>query len=80
MHVSVLELSSIIYKLKCILSLYSDFKVKFIKRQANMIAHIIVRGAISWSSRYLFELIPPCIEQLLYNNKMMWVSSCQKKK
>jgi ribonuclease HI len=47
MHIGVSKFSSIITKIKCILSLHSGFEVKSTKRQANMIAHIIVRGAIS---------------------------------
>ena len=35
--------SSIFYQL----SLYSNFKVKFVRRQANMIAHTLVRAACS---------------------------------
>jgi hypothetical protein len=78
--VACLSLVPIITKIKCILSLHSDFEVKSIKRQVNIIIHTITRAIISWSSRYLFKMIPPYIEQLLYNNEMMCVSSCQKNK
>jgi hypothetical protein len=37
-----------------------NFVVKFIKRQANMVAHTLVRMIISWSSCYTFEMIPLC--------------------
>jgi hypothetical protein len=80
MYSGMSKFSSIITKIKCILSLHSDFEVKSIKRQVNIIIHTITRAIISWSSRYLFKMIPPYIEQLLYNNEMMCVSSCQKNK
>ncbi|GAU50545.1 hypothetical protein TSUD_409890 [Trifolium subterraneum] len=67
MHNGVSDFSVIVTKIRCILSLNSDFVVKSIKRQANMVAHTLARAAISWSSRCLFELAPPCIESLLYN-------------
>jgi hypothetical protein len=44
-----------------------NFVVKFIKRQANMVAHTLARAAISWSSCCTFELLPPCITSLLHN-------------
>jgi len=44
--------SSIIYQL----SLLSNFEVKFVRRQANMVAHILVRVACSWASRILLVL------------------------
>ncbi|GAU49043.1 hypothetical protein TSUD_237000 [Trifolium subterraneum] len=67
MHNGVSEFSSIIHKIKCMLSFNSDFEVKSVRRQANMVAHTIARAAISWPSRYVFDLIPPCINNLLYN-------------
>jgi ribonuclease HI len=63
----VSEFSSIIYKIKCMLSLFSGFEVKPIRRQANRIAHTIARAAPSWSSRHVFDLIPLCINNLLHN-------------
>jgi ribonuclease HI len=45
----------------------ANFSVKFIKRQANMVAHTLARAAISWPSRCSFETLPICITQLLLN-------------
>ncbi|KAK2379713.1 hypothetical protein QL285_067484 [Trifolium repens] len=47
----VSEFSTIINKIKCLLSLFPDFEVKLIRRQANRIAHTIARVALSWSCR-----------------------------
>jgi hypothetical protein len=43
--------------------------VKFSKRQANMVAHMLARVAISWHRRYIVNTLPACIETLL-NNEM----------
>jgi ribonuclease HI len=66
-NTGVSEFSSIINKIKCMLSLYSGFEVKPIRRQANRIAHTIARAALSWSRRHVFDIIPYCIHNLLYN-------------
>jgi hypothetical protein len=50
-----------------ILSCNQNFKVKFVKRQANMVAHTLARAAMSWSRRCTFELSPICITTLLHN-------------
>jgi hypothetical protein len=44
-----------------------NFVVKFIKRQANMVAHSLARAAISWASCCTFETIPTCISSTLIN-------------
>jgi len=56
--------SSIIYQL----SLHSNFKVKFVRRQANMVAHILARAACSWASHRIFGSYPSCIEHWLIND------------
>jgi hypothetical protein len=44
-----------------------NFSVKFIKRQANMVAHTLARAAVSWPSRCSFETLPLCIQSTLMN-------------
>jgi ribonuclease HI len=44
-----------------------NFVVKFIKRQANMVAHSLARAAISRASRCTFETLPTCISSTLIN-------------
>jgi ribonuclease HI len=44
-----------------------NFVVKFIKRQANMVAHSLARAAISWASCCTFETLPTCISSTLIN-------------
>jgi hypothetical protein len=55
-------LSSIIISIRQLLHDFPNFKVKFIRRQANLVAHILVRAANSWTSLRTFEISPPCIE------------------
>jgi hypothetical protein len=63
------EFSSIICHINNILLLNSNFVVKFIKRQTNMVAHMLARTTISWFRRYIADTIPLCIIILL-NNEM----------
>jgi ribonuclease HI len=63
------EFSLIISQINNILRCNPNFEVKFIKRQANMVAHTLARAAISWSRRCIFESLPPCILTLM-NNEM----------
>jgi ribonuclease HI len=64
------ELSYLISRINNMLSCNSNFKVEFIKRQANMVAHFLARAAICWASRFTFEILPLCIT-LLLNNEMI---------
>jgi len=41
---------AIIYSIIYHLSLHSNFEVKFVRRQANMVAHTLARVACSWVS------------------------------
>jgi ribonuclease HI len=47
-----------------------NFVVKFIKRQANMIAHTLARAVISWSCCCTFETLPICIANSLINEML----------
>ncbi|CAJ2644603.1 unnamed protein product [Trifolium pratense] len=67
LHRGFSEFNSIICNIQSYLSFNSNFKVKFAKRQANMVAHKLARAAISWASRYYLERIPTCIETILIN-------------
>ncbi|PNX71571.1 hypothetical protein L195_g027451, partial [Trifolium pratense] len=52
--VAIKEASSII---KTLFLIYPNIEVKFIKRQANRVAHTLARAAYSWSSRCIFDSI-----------------------
>jgi ribonuclease HI len=66
----VSEFSSLVSNINNFLSCNQNFMVKFVKRQANMVAHTLARAAISWSRRCTFKTLPICIT-LLLNNKMI---------
>jgi ribonuclease HI len=64
------EFSSFICNIRNALSLNSNFVVKFIKRQTNMVAHTLARVATVWASRYVFDVLPLCITSQV-NNEMI---------
>jgi ribonuclease HI len=64
------EFSTIICNIRNALSLNQNFLVEFVRRQANMVAHSLVRAAIFWASRQVFDVLPLCITPLL-NNEMI---------
>jgi ribonuclease HI len=61
------EFSILISHIQSLLRLHNYFEVKYIKRQANMVAHTLARAAYSMSRRSIFDSIPCCIETLLNN-------------
>jgi ribonuclease HI len=61
------EFCAIVSSIKDKLSMLSNFEVKFVRRQANMVAHSLARAGISWASHRFIDVIPPCIEPLVIN-------------
>jgi ribonuclease HI len=61
------EFSFLISQIDNILSCNPNFVVKFIKRQANMVAHTLARATISQPRRCTFDMLPHCILSLLIN-------------
>jgi ribonuclease HI len=68
-HGGVSEFSSIIFRITSILLVNPNFVVKFIKRQANIVAHTLAKAASSWARCCNFESLPLCITAYL-NNEM----------
>jgi hypothetical protein len=64
------EFSSLVSYINTLLLSSPNFSVKFIKRQANMVAHTLARAAISWSSRCSIETLPYCISNLIFNEML----------
>ncbi|XP_045809903.1 uncharacterized protein LOC123904263 [Trifolium pratense] len=62
------EFSMLISSIKSLLTLHSNFEVKFIKRQANSVAHLLAKAANSWPRRCGFYSLPLCIENQLMND------------
>ncbi|GAU34127.1 hypothetical protein TSUD_66060 [Trifolium subterraneum] len=61
------EFLSIVCDILSLMSSFLNFEVKFVRRQANSVAHTLARAANSWSSLHRFEIIPLCIEHLIVN-------------
>ncbi|GAU46827.1 hypothetical protein TSUD_100450 [Trifolium subterraneum] len=61
------EFLSIVQDILSLMSSFLNFEVKFVRRQANSVAHTLARAANSWDSFHRFENIPLCIEHLLVN-------------
>jgi ribonuclease HI len=61
------EFSIFISHINNVLSCNPNFVVKFIKRQANIVAHTLARATIYWSNRCTFETLSLCISTLLFN-------------
>jgi hypothetical protein len=61
------EFSYLVSQINNVLLCNPNFEVKFIKRQANIVAHTLARAAIAWSHRCTFESLPSCISTLLIN-------------
>jgi ribonuclease HI len=70
LRVGTSEFSSLIHNINNVLTTNSNFVVKFVKRQANMVAHSLARTAVLWYNRNIIELLPHCIATLL-NNEMI---------
>jgi ribonuclease HI len=70
LRVGTLEFSSLIHNINNVLMISSNFVVKFVKWQANMVAHSLARTTVLWSNRNIIELLPHCIATLL-NNEMI---------
>jgi ribonuclease HI len=67
LHKDFSEFNSIICNIQNSLSFNYNFKVKFVKRQANMILHKLAKVTISQTSCYYLEMISICIETILIN-------------
>jgi ribonuclease HI len=66
-HGGASEFSSIICNINRMLLANPNFVVKFIKRQANMVVHMLAKAASSWARCCAFETLPLCITAYLNN-------------
>jgi ribonuclease HI len=61
------EFSMLISNIQSMLRMNNYFEVKFVKRQANKVAHSLARAAFSMSRRRIFDSVPRCIVTYLNN-------------
>jgi ribonuclease HI len=66
-HAGVSDFSLIVQQINNVLSLNPNFMVRFVKRQANIVAHTLARAAISWPRRCNIDSLPHCISSYLHN-------------
>ncbi|CAJ2652144.1 unnamed protein product [Trifolium pratense] len=59
------EFFSIVQDIVIFMSSFLNFEVKFVRRQANSVAHTLARATNSWASFHRFEIIPLCIKHLI---------------
>jgi len=62
------ELGDIIFYCKQLLSLHANFYVRFVRRQANKVAHNIARASLSHPSPHIFSDVPSSLNTLLLND------------
>lgn len=68
----ILSLVRLYLVLRCIKNLlgsHHNFEVKFVKRQANVVAHMLAKAIDSYSWHSVFNMTPPYIHHLLTNDK-----------
>jgi ribonuclease HI len=65
----VSEFSLLISFIQSLLTMHNYFEVKYVRRQANKVAHHLARAAFSMSRRRIFDSIPPCIDSYLHNER-----------
>ncbi|PNX88309.1 60S ribosomal protein l23 [Trifolium pratense] len=61
------EFGHIINDCRRLLENYPNFKISFVKRQANFVAHSFARASKFHASTHTFDLIPSCIATSLIN-------------
>lgn len=57
----IYEFSFIILSIHNLLQSYPNFEIKFVKRQANTVAHSLDKAVDSRSRSNLIHVVPPCI-------------------
>jgi hypothetical protein len=62
-HNGISKFSLIVADITQIILFCVNFEVKFVRRQANMVAH--AQTANSWANFHRIEIAPLCIERLL---------------
>ncbi|KAK2374133.1 hypothetical protein QL285_075114 [Trifolium repens] len=66
-QVGLSEFSTLIAHIQNLLRMNNYFEVKYVKRQANKVAHSLARATFSMSRRCIFDSVPRCIETQLIN-------------
>jgi hypothetical protein len=68
-----MEFGSIISECQWLLQHYPNFKISFVRRQANFVAHTLARASRLNARHQEFDLIPSCIETIMRNEIMSFL-------
>jgi hypothetical protein len=66
-HDGISEFSVLISHIQDLLRMHNYFEVKYVKRQANLVAHSLAIAVFSMSRRRIFDSVPRCIDTVLSN-------------
>jgi ribonuclease HI len=66
-HTNYTEFGSIIRMCRNLLSLNNNCKVRYVRRQANRVAHDLAQAARFIASHQVYNYCPPCIETTIMN-------------
>jgi len=61
------EFGNIMANCRALLQHFPNFKISFVRRQANYVAHSLARESQLHTRHQVFDLIPPCITTILMN-------------
>jgi hypothetical protein len=64
---NVTEYGTAIEQCQCLLNLFPNCKVSYIRRQANRVAHELAQVARFYASPHIYDYCPPCIEHIIIN-------------
>jgi ribonuclease HI len=67
MSINNSEFGCIINSCKQLLRNYPNFEISFLKRQANFVAHLLVRSSKSYTCSQTLDYSPSCITTTLMN-------------
>jgi hypothetical protein len=70
---NVAEYGTIIKKCKTLLNCLQNFKISFIRRQTNLVAHTLARASWSYASSTIFNLSPKKDEDMFINIHYQWL-------
>jgi len=61
------EFGNIIHMCRSLLQQFSNFKISFVRRQVNYVAHGLARESKLYARHHIFDSIPSCINSILLN-------------
>lgn len=61
------EFGVIVDHCKSLISSFTNFSTKLIRKQANKVAHSLARAAVLYASSQCFHIAPSCIADIILN-------------